>query len=65
MKKSTQKLGDVIKENNTPQLPIGNTHKALPLENGKIHPGVKSDASLENTLTYIKTNTGFFNIEER
>ena len=65
VKKFTQNLGDVLKENNTPQLAIGNTHKALPIENEKIHPGVKYDASIENTLNYIKVNTGIFNLEEK
>ena len=65
VRESTHKLGDVIKENNTPKLAIGNTHKALPIDNEKINPGVIYDASLENTLNNLQTNTGFCNIEER
>ena len=60
VKASTQKLGDVIKKNNTPQLATEDTHKALPIDNEKKHPGVIYDASLENTLNNMKTNTGFF-----
>ena len=62
---STKQLGDVIKENNTPQLAIENTHSALPKETEQIQPGVIYDTSLENTLSKKKNNTGFFNIEER
>ena len=61
----TQKLGDVIKENNTPQLATENTHSALPIENEQIQPGVIYDTSLENTLSMMENNTGFLNIEER
>ena len=32
VKEPTKKLGDVLKENNTPQLVIENTHDALPIE---------------------------------
>ena len=64
--KSTQKIGDVIKESQqeTPQLAIENTHKAVPVENEQIQSGVIYDTSLENTLNYMKSNIGFFNIEE-
>ena len=65
VKESTQKLGDVIKENNTSQLAIENIHKALPIGNEKIHPGVIYDTSLENTLNNMKNITGFFNIEKK
>ena len=66
VKKSNQKRGDVIKENNTPQLAMENTHKALLIDNEeKKHPGVIYDASLEITLNNMKTNIGFFNVEER
>ena len=66
VKKSTEKIGDVIKESQqeTPQLAIENTHKALPIGNEQIHPGVIYDTSLENTLNNLKNNTGFLNIEE-
>ena len=53
VKESTKKLGDVIKENNTPQLAIENTHDALPIEKDKLHPGVLYDTSLENTLNIM------------
>ena len=58
-------MGNVIKENSTPQLAIENTHKALPIENEIKHPDVIYDTSLENTLNKMKNNAGFFNIEER
>ena len=64
VKESTQKLGDVIKENKTPQLAIENTHSALPIENEKIQPVVMYDTSLENTLYNMKKNW-FFKIKER
>ena len=66
VKKSTQKIGKVIKESQqeTPLLAIENTHKALPIENEQIQPGVIYDTSLENTLNNMKNFTGFFNIEE-
>ena len=41
-----------------------NTHTSLPIENEKIQPGVIYDTSLENTLSNMKNNTGFFNIEK-
>ena len=64
--KSTQELGEVIKKSqpNTPQAAIENTHKAIPIENEQIQPGVIYDISLENTLIIMKNNTGFFNMEE-
>ena len=64
--KSTQQIGDVIKESQqeTPQLAIENTHKVIPIENEQIQPGVIYDTSLENTLHKRKNNTGLFNIEE-
>ena len=65
VKESTRKLGDVIKENKTPQLAIENTHKASPIENEKIHPGLIYDTSLEKTLNNKKINAGFFNTEQR
>ena len=64
VKEFTQKLGEIVKESNTPQLAIENTHNALPIENERIQPGVIYDTSLENTLSNTKINTGFFNIEE-
>ena len=33
---SNQKLGEIVKESNTPQLAIENTHSALPIENEQI-----------------------------
>ena len=50
VKESTHILGDVIEENNTPQLAIENTHQTLFIENKQILPGVIYDTSLENTL---------------
>ena len=44
---STQKLGEIVKESNTPRLAIENTHNALPIENEEEHPGVKYETSLE------------------
>ena len=64
-KESTQKLGDVIKENNTPQLPIENTHNAIPIQTEQIQHGVIYDTSLEKTINKMKNNFAFFNREER
>ena len=66
VKKSTQKTGVVIKESQqeTPQLAIEKTRKALPTGNEQIQPGVSYDTSLENTINNMKNNTGFFNIKE-
>ena len=64
VKESTEKLGGVIKENNTPQLAIENTHSALPKKNEQIHPGVIYDTSLESTLNNMKNIIGSFNIKE-
>ena len=61
VKESTQKLGEIGKESNTPQLAIENTQNELPIENEQIHDGVIYDTSLENTLN----STDFFNIEEK
>ena len=60
IKKSTQNLGSVIKDNNTPQPAIENTPTSLPIENEKIQPGVIYSTSLENTLSNMRTNSGFF-----
>ena len=60
VKESTRELGEVVKETNTPQLATESTHKALPIEKEKIHPGVKYDTSLGNTLNNMKDNTGSF-----
>ena len=54
---STQKLCDVIKENNTPQLAIGSTPTNQPVGNNE---GGIYDVELENTLQIMTTNTGFF-----
>ena len=66
VKESTEKLGDVIKELQpiTSQPAIENTPTALPIENEKIQPGVIYSTSLENTLSNMRNNNGFFNIEE-
>ena len=40
------------------------SHTSLPIENEKIQPGLIYDTSLENTLSNMKNNTSFFNIEE-
>ena len=65
VKKFTQKLGEIVKESNTPQIAIDNTHSALPIENEQIQPGLIYDTSLENTLSKMKNNIGLFNIEDR
>ena len=54
VKESTQKLGDVIKENNTPQLAIENTPAHQPKSNNE---AVIYDVELENTLTNMKKKT--------
>ena len=66
LKKSTQELGVIVEKSqpNTLQLDIENTHKTLPMENEKIQPGVIYDTSLQNTLSNMKNNFGFFIIEE-
>ena len=66
VKKSTQKLGEIVKKSQlyTPQQAVENTHKALPIKNEKIQPGVIYDTSLENTISNMKNNFGFFNIEK-
>ena len=65
VKISTQKLGDIDKESNTPQLATENNHNALLMESERIQHGVIYDTSLENKLSNMKNNTGFFNIEEK
>ena len=63
----SQKKLDTINESfkeSQPQPAIENTHTALPIENEQIQPGIIYDTSLENTLSNMKNNTGFFNIEE-
>ena len=52
--KSTQRLGEIVKESNTPQLAVENTHTALPIEKDKKQPGVIYDTPLENTLNNMK-----------
>ena len=60
--KSTQKVNEIIKKNNTPPLVIDNTPTThQPIENNE---GVIYDVELENTLSNMKKNFGFFNIEE-
>ena len=56
IKESTQNLGNVIKENNTPQLAIEYTPQPA-IENNE---GMIYDVELENTLNEMKDNTGFF-----
>ena len=64
IKESTRNLGNVIKETNSPQPAIENTPTALPIQTEKIQPGVISSTSLENTLSNMGNNIGYFNIEE-
>ena len=47
-----------------PQPAIEHTYTALPIKNEKIQPGIIYETSLEKTLSNMKDNTGFFNIEE-
>ena len=63
-RESNQNLGNIIKENNTPQPAIENTPTPLPIENEKLQPGINYSTSLENTLSNMRDNSGFFNIEE-
>ena len=65
VKEPTQKLGAIVKESNTPQVVIENTHNLLPIENEQFQPGVIYDTSLENTLNNMKIKKVFFNIEEK
>ena len=65
----TEKLDTInesIKESQpqTPQPAVENTNTSLPIEIEKIQPGVIYDTSLENTLSDMKNNSGFFKIEE-
>ena len=67
IEKSTQNLGNVIKENNTPQLAFENTPTIQPaIENTPIHQPIEDnegrvyDFELENTLNKMTDNTGFF-----
>ena len=59
VKKSTDKLGDVIKESQpkTSQLAIENTPTIQPIENNE---GTIYDVDLENTLNKMVDKTGFF-----
>ena len=67
--KSTKKLGEIVQENITPQLAIKNnqddSQNILPIENEQRHAGVIYNTILENTLSNMKKQKGFFNIEER
>ena len=67
--KSTKKLGEIVQESITPQLAIKNnqddSQNILPIENEQIQPGIIYDTTLENTLSKMKKQKGFFNIEER
>ena len=62
---STQKLGEIVKESNTPRLAMEKIHNTPPIENEQIQPGVIYDTSLENTLNNMKNKIGFLSIEER
>ena len=63
IKKSTQNLGSVIKDNITPQLAIENTPTTQqPIENNE---GNIYDVELENTLNKMKDNTGFFKTQHK
>ena len=64
VKESTQKVGDIVRKSNTPRQAIENTHNALPIENEQILPGVTNDTSLEKTVSNLKEQKRFFNIEE-
>ena len=65
VKKSTEKLREIVKEIYTPQLAIENTQNALPIENEQIQPGVVYDTSIGNSLIIMKKILDFFNIEQR
>ena len=65
VKDSTQKMGDVVKENNAPQLAMETTQNKLPIENKRIHPGVINDTSLEKSLSNMEDQKGFFKKRSR
>ena len=54
VKESTHKIGEIVKENNTPQLAIENTRNGFPIDNARIHPRVIYDTSLEDILSKMK-----------
>ena len=58
-------MGEIGKKSNTLRLALENTQKELPIENEQVHPGVIYDTSLENTLSNMKNQKGFFNIEDK
>ena len=58
---STQRIGESVKENSTPQLAIENTPTHQPTGNNE---GVIYDVELENTLKKMRDNTGFFKTHE-
>ena len=60
VKKSTEKLGEIVKESNTLKLAIENTQNALPVENEQTQPGVIYDTSKEKILNFMKNNFVFF-----
>ena len=63
IKESTQNLGNVRKDNNTPHLAIENTPTTQqPIENNE---GNIYDVELENTLNKMKDNTGFFKTQHK
>ena len=65
VKETTRKIGETVKENNTPQLAIEKTYSAIPIENEQMQPSVLYDTALENTLNKKKNNSVFFKVEER
>ena len=63
IKESTQNLGNVIKNNNTPHLARENTPTTQqPIENNE---GNIYDVELGNTLNKTKDNTGFFKTQHK
>ena len=61
---STKKLGEVTEksrpENTLPHSAIEHTPPRLPIESEQIHPGIIYDTSLENTLSNLQNQKGFF-----
>ena len=64
VKDSTPKLEEIVKDSNAPQPAIESTHNAIPIEFEEIHTCVRYDTSLENTLSNMKQQKGFFIIKE-
>ena len=57
VKESIQKLGEISKESNTPQLATENARNDITIENEQLHTGVISDTLLENTLNNMKNSS--------